>query len=69
MAGEAAPAAAGAEPMEVEEEEIMTEDVKACSAEELKQRIRLLDNDIRVMRSESQRLKHEVGGSFFWEGF
>lgn len=46
--------------MEVENE-ILTDEVKAASADELKQRIRLLDNDIRVMKSETQRLKHEVG--------
>lgn len=51
--------ATGPTPMEVEEAEIMNDDVKAASADELKQRIRLLDNDIRVMKSETQRLKHE----------
>lgn len=40
--------------------DVVTDDLKTASADEIKQRIRLLDNDIRVMRSETQRLNHEV---------
>ncbi|CAD7926985.1 unnamed protein product [Amoebophrya sp. A25] len=40
--------------------EIVDDDIKKCSPDEIKQRMRLLDNDIRVMKSESQRLNHEL---------
>ena len=40
--------------------DIIDDEIKKASVEEIKQRIRLLDNDIRVMKSESQRLNHEV---------
>lgn len=38
----------------------ITADLANASADEIKQRIRLLDNDIRVMKSETQRLNHEL---------
>lgn len=37
----------------------VTDELKDASVDEIRQRIRLLDNDIRVMKSETQRLKHE----------
>ncbi|CAD7955780.1 unnamed protein product [Amoebophrya sp. A120] len=40
--------------------DIVDDDLKKCSPDEIKQRIRLLDNDIRVMRSECSRLNHEL---------
>jgi 26S proteasome regulatory subunit T5 len=42
------------------EQKEIENDMKNASVDEIKQRIRLLDNDIRVMKSETQRLKHEV---------
>merc|ERR1719386_168630 len=42
------------------EDDILTDDLKRASNDEIQQRIRLLDNDIRVMKSEQQRLNHEL---------
>jgi 26S proteasome regulatory subunit T5 len=42
------------------EEDILTDELKAASADEINQRMRLLENDIRVMKSEQQRLQHEL---------
>eukprot|EP00440_Ansanella_granifera_P050643 gb/GFBE01054890.1/.p1 GENE.gb/GFBE01054890.1/~~gb/GFBE01054890.1/.p1 ORF type:complete len:451 (+),score=167.74 gb/GFBE01054890.1/:1-1353(+) len=42
------------------EDDILTDELKRASADEIQQRIRLLDNDIRVMKSEQQRLHHEM---------
>lgn len=42
------------------EEDILTDELKAASTEEINQRMRLLENDIRVMKSEQQRLNHEL---------
>jgi len=42
------------------EDDIVTADLKRSSVDEINQRIRLLDNDIRVMKSEQQRLTHEI---------
>merc|ERR1719188_1929305 len=42
------------------EDDIITDDLKRASTEEIQQRIRLLDNDVRVMKSEQQRLHHEL---------
>lgn len=36
------------------------EDLKNSSADDITQRIRLLENDVRVMKSETQRLQHEL---------
>lgn len=44
--------------MEVEEDE-WPEDIKNASPEDLMTRVRMLDNDIRIMRSEQIRLNHE----------
>lgn len=38
----------------------MTEELANNSTDDLKTKIRLLDNDIRVMKSETQRLQHEL---------
>jgi len=40
--------------------DIVDDEIKRASVDEIKQRMRLLDNDIRVMKSESQRLNHEL---------
>lgn len=45
-----------------EEEGILNDETMAMSTTELRQRIRLLDNDIRVMRSDVQRIAHESRG-------
>ncbi|KAF9164124.1 TATA-box-binding protein 1 [Actinomortierella ambigua] len=42
-----------------EEEEDLGADIMRASAEEIVNRTRLLDNDIKVMRSEQKRLQHE----------
>lgn len=42
------------------ESDIVNDELRACSADEIKQRTRLVDNDIRVMKSETQRLNHEL---------
>jgi len=43
------------------EDDILTDELKRASPDEIQQRIRLLENDVRVMKSEQQRLQHEVG--------
>jgi len=35
-------------------------EVAGMSSDELRQRIRLLDNEIRIMRSDMSRIKHET---------
>lgn len=40
-------------------EEGLDPEILLMSNEELRQRIRLLDNDIRIMRSDIQRINHE----------
>jgi len=42
------------------DDDILTDELKKASADEINQRIRLLDNDIRIMKSEQQRLHHEL---------
>lgn len=41
------------------EEPVIDPEILAMSNDELQQRIRLLDNDIRIMRSDCQRITHE----------
>jgi ATP-dependent 26S proteasome regulatory subunit len=55
QADPAAPVAAAAEPEEDEETRHMT-------AGELRQRIHLINNDIRIMKSDVQRITHESRG-------
>lgn len=43
-----------------DEEKDLVADLSNETADGIKQRIRLLDNDIRVMKSETQRLNHEL---------
>jgi len=43
------------------EDDIMTDDIKRMSIDEIQQRIRLLDNDVRIMKQEHGRLMHEFG--------
>lgn len=51
-------ATAAAEP-EAEPEHQEDEETASMSTTDLRQRIRLLDNDIRVMKSDVQRIAHE----------
>merc|ERR1719203_2286706 len=41
-------------------DDTIPDDLKRASPEEIEQRIRLLENDLRVMKSEQQRLQHEL---------
>merc|ERR1712117_518915 len=52
------------EKMEVEEEEEegLMADVKKMSTDEITARARLLDNEIRIMRSDMMRIQHEMQG-------
>ena len=53
----------GGESKEVEDEDVVLDDeTLAMSTPELRQRIRLLDNEIRIMRSDIQRITHESRG-------
>lgn len=45
-----------------EEDDILDDETRSMSITELRQRIHLLDNDIRVMRSDVQRIAHESRG-------
>ena len=47
---------------EEEEDDILDDETRSMSITELRQRIHLLDNDIRVMRSDVQRIAHESRG-------
>lgn len=44
------------------EDELEDEDTRHMSISELRQRIHLINNDIRVMRSDVQRITHESRG-------
>jgi len=55
-----------AAPMDVQPEQIVEEnwddipsDIMECSTEDIMTRVRLIENDIKVMRSETLRLQHE----------
>ena len=58
-AGAAAAAAAAAA---AEQEELEDDDTRHMSISELRQRIHLLNNDIRIMKSDFQRIAHEERG-------
>merc|ERR1719491_2502839 len=61
MAGGDANNAGGLESADIwGDDDILTAELKRASADEIQQRIRLLDNDVRVMKSEQQRLHHEL---------
>jgi len=45
-----------------EEDDTMLDDTQHMSTQELKQRIHLLDNEIRIMKSDVQRIAHETRG-------
>ena len=45
-----------------EDENMLDDETRHMSTAELKQRIHLLDNDIRIMRSDVQRIAHESRG-------
>jgi 26S proteasome regulatory subunit T5 len=42
------------------EDDILTDELKRAGNDEIQQRIRLLENDLRVMTSEQKRLQHEL---------
>merc|ERR1719356_1851403 len=42
------------------EDDILTAELKRASTDEIQQRIRLLENEVRIMKSEQQRLHHEM---------
>lgn len=42
------------------ENDILTDNIRSLSVEELNQRIRLIENEIRVMRQQQARLQHEM---------
>jgi len=42
------------------EEEILTPEIRQLSAEDLKTRTKLIDNEVRILKSETQRLNHEL---------
>jgi 26S proteasome regulatory subunit T5 len=44
---------------EGDEGEKLDDEILAMTNEQLRQRIKLLDNDIRIMRSEESRINHE----------
>ena len=46
----------------MEEDDPVDDEILAMSTAELRQRITLLDNDIRIMRSDIQRITHESHG-------
>jgi len=45
-----------------DEDDAMLDDTQHMSTQELKQRIHLLDNEIRIMKSDVQRIAHETRG-------
>ena len=49
----------GDAPMESNEETQLPEEFATMSAEDIERRTRLLDNEIRVLRDESNRLSHQ----------
>jgi 26S proteasome regulatory subunit T5 len=56
-----APAPAGLDSADIwGDDDILTEELKRASADEINQRIRLLDNEVRIMKSEQGRLNHEL---------
>jgi len=57
-----AAAAAAAAAVAMEEDDPVDDEILAMSTAELRQRITLLDNDIRIMRSDIQRITHESHG-------
>merc|ERR1719428_1471827 len=57
----AAPKAGGLEGADIwGEDDILTDELKRAGNDEIQQRIRLLENDLRVMTSEQKRLQHEL---------
>lgn len=61
-AGGAEPAAAEDSKMAEQEDEPEDEETRHMTVSELRQRIHLLSNDIRVMKSDVQRITHESRG-------
>jgi 26S proteasome regulatory subunit T5 len=61
--GQSAAAAMAAVATEEEKDDVeLDSETLAMSTNELRQRIRLLDNEIRIMRSDIQRITHESRG-------
>jgi 26S proteasome regulatory subunit T5 len=45
-----------------EEEDVISDDMLAMSNSELRQRISMIDNEVRMMKSDLQRIRHESQG-------
>lgn len=60
--GESAPSAKATAAAAEEEKDELDDETRTMSISELRQRIHLLDNDIRIMRSDVQRIAHESRG-------
>lgn len=60
--GESAPSATATAAAAEEEKDELDDETRTMSISELRQRIHLLDNDIRIMRSDVQRIAHESRG-------
>jgi len=60
--GESAPSATATAAAAEEEKDELDDETRSMSISELRQRIHLLDNDIRIMRSDVQRIAHESRG-------
>jgi len=61
-ADEAAPAQPEQDPAEAALDAELEDETRHMSTAELRQRIHLIDNDIRIMRSDLQRIAHESRG-------
>ena len=57
-----APAAAAADPPAAADEDMIDDETASMSIAELRQRIQLIDNEIRIFRSDIQRINHESRG-------
>lgn len=53
---------ADAEPAQNEDEDMVDDETAAMSISELRQRIQLIDNEVRIFRSDIQRIQHESRG-------
>lgn len=42
------------------DDDILTDNIRELNADELSQRIRLIENEIRVMKQQQSRLQHEM---------
>ena len=44
-------------------EELLTPELRSLPTEDIKTRVRLIDNEVRIFKSEAQRLNHEVNAA------